>query len=138
MRPHALSLEPVLILSCAVAIVCIVVLAVIVWKCNRVARTLAVVASFMACFLYCLWLGEAVGRSKAWYHWEWQYHGPLQTLQRDINRAMTNGNTQVFDYFTSEYIKQDIQAYGREPLFQESAFNAFIQRVDAVSQTNAP
>ena len=132
--PHALSLEPVLIVSMLIALVGVVPLVgFIAWKSRASVRAITTVLAVIACSTYFLWLGEAVGRSKAWYHWRWNYQAPLEQLRYSVAEAYTNGNTQAINRFCGEFAKQNVNAYGREPLFEQSSFKSF---VEGLSQTN--
>jgi hypothetical protein len=84
-------------------------------------------------------LGEAVGRSKAWYHWRSEYQVPLVDLRLYIEHAHTNGNTQAIDAFCREFTKQNPWAYGREPLFKPGPFRSFVEVLSGsgLAETNA-
>jgi hypothetical protein len=134
MTPHALSLEPVLMLS--VLIVLVVVIPLVgfaAWKFRVAVRVSCTVLAVAACSIYFLWLGEAIGRSKAWYHWRSEYQDPLVQIRDYVAEAYTNGNTQSIDRICREFVKQDVWKYGREPLFSKGSFRSF---VEALGQTN--
>lgn len=134
MKPHALSLEPLLILSVLIALVVVVpLLGFVAWKSRPGVRVSTTVLAVAACSIYFLWLGEAVGRSKAWYHWRSEYQFPLEELRYYVAEAYTNGNTQSINRFCREFVKQDVEEYGREPLFAQGSFRSF---VEALGQTN--
>lgn len=139
MQPRALSLEPVLIFSfaCLVLVVAPLVVAV-VWKSRTSIRIVVALIGVIGCSFCFFRLGEAVGRSKSWYHWRRAYQEPLVQLRHYIAEAHTNRNAQAIDAFCREFAKQEPWRYGREPLFETGSFKSFVDVLSGsgVIQTN--
>ena len=141
MQPKALSLEPLIILSLGVLLFVVTPFLVwVVWKRRAIFRVSVVVLAVVTCSFYFLSLGEAMGRSKAWYHWRREYKDPLEDLQNYLAEAQASGNTRAIDAFCREFARQKVPSYGREQLFRSSAFRQFVESIKPPGsyRTNAP
>jgi ABC-type antimicrobial peptide transport system permease subunit len=127
MQPQFLSLEPLMLGSFALLLICVLpVLLLSTLKLRPTWRAATTVLSVVGLSVYFFWLGEAVGRSKAWYHWRSQYQGPLNLMQAHMKQLAEAQTEDALKEFCEKFAKENIQGYGREELFSKSPFNEFI------------
>jgi hypothetical protein len=133
MTPKALSLEPVILFS-TLLFLFVVLPVVFLFELKarlRIRATLVIGILVLAVFLS-FRLGLASGRSMAWYHWRSEYQDPLrelQLLQRDL---LEEGKTQAVYQVALEFSKENVEAYGQEPLFKKGKFSQFVERIERV------
>ncbi len=87
---------------------------------------------------YFFWLGQAVGRSKAWYHWRSEYQQPLKELQFHLNEIVERKDVSTLEELCRRFGKENIQAYGREELFAPSPFSQFVRRETGYGRVEPP
>jgi hypothetical protein len=135
MVPKMLSLELPYLLSICVFLIALPCLVGFV-AFTLGPKTRAVICAF-AVFTtgaYGLWFGQAVGRSKAWYHWRSQYQDPLFDWQLQQAQLIKNHDTNELMRMAQEFQKERISGYGREPLFGASKFHEFVDRLEMTPQ----
>jgi len=132
MTPNALSLEPVIFLS-ALFFVFGILPTVFLFelKARLRIRAVIVIGTLIVTVLLSFRLGLATGRSMAWYHWRSEYQEPLRNLQVIEQDFVKAGQTQEIYRIALEFTKEQIDQYGREPLFEKGKFRQFVDRVDA-------
>jgi len=127
MQPKFLSLELIMLGSAALLVIIIVpAVCFCAWKLRAGWRVVATGVAVVSLSVYFFWLGQAVGRSKAWYHWRSEYQYPLENMQIHLNELASENSTDALKQFCTRFGKENIQAYGREELFHQSRFNEFV------------
>ncbi len=130
MQPAALSLEPVILFSALIFLAVILPSAVwITWRCGPRVRIPAVVIGATALVFLSFSLGHKTGLSMAWYHWRAEYKDPLWEWQIKTQDYLGAGNTNALIRAAQIFTNENIQAYGREKLFNEGAFKQFVTKL---------
>ena len=140
MQPGMLSLEPLVLLSIAFFFVmALPLLGLVIYQASPIKRLIFALPCILAFCGYSLWLGQAMGRSKAWYHWRTEYQQPLWNLHYFISESYSNKNPIALDEFHRRFAAENVQAYGREILFERGPFSTFVQNLtESTNQVQKP
>ena len=128
MQPSALSVEP-LIMASALAFL-IVVLPISFWiglKWPPKVRGVAIIIGLVGLVFVAFNLGRMTGLSMAWYHWKREYKEPMWEWQITMRQYTESQDTNGLMRMAERFNKENIQAYGREKLFEKGKFRNFVE-----------
>ena len=95
-------------------------------KCRPTIRLLVVGFGLIGIVCAAFTLGRMTGLSMAWYHWRSEYKDPLSEWQSELNDRLKAGDTNGVIEIIQKFGVENVQAYGREQLFEQSNFRLFV------------
>ena len=130
MQPAALSPEPLILLAAFVFLIAVLPVAnLIALKFRPGWRIAAVTVGLIVLVWTTFSLGRMTGLSMAWGHWRMEYQSPLLDWQYEMNDMAERGDTNGLMRMVERFRKENVQAYGREKLFQQGKFREFVEEV---------
>ena len=131
MQPAALSMEPVIMFLALVFLVGILPASVwIGFKCPPKPRGVAIVLGLIGLVFVSFNLGRMTGLSMAWYHWKSEYKEPLWQFQLLMKDKLEAKDTNALTRIAERFSKENIQAYGREKLFEKGEFRSLVEELE--------
>ena len=128
MQPKALSVEPLVIMSGLVFLFGILPLvAWITWKWRPNHRVPVIVLGLIVIVWQTFTLGRMTGLSMAWYHWKSEYKEPMWCWQIELSDMLKAGDTNGVVRSVRRFADENINAYGREKLFERGKFREFVE-----------
>jgi hypothetical protein len=130
MQPKALSVEPLMIFGTLfLAFVLVPILCVLNWRLGAKARVLGTAPVLILLAWICFSVGQMVGRSKAWYHWRFEYYLPLAELRLYVSDLVEQDRKDALAQVAKRFSREKVESYGREGLFEKSDFRKFVEEV---------
>jgi hypothetical protein len=127
MKPAALRVEPLIMLSAAFFLFILLPLAIwISLKWTPKLRAITIGLGLITLVFLAFNLGRITGLSMAWYHWRSEYQQPLFELQISLKDDLDAKKTDALLIFAEKFQQEQINSYGGEKLFEKGPFRTFV------------